>query len=61
MKRTLAKPLALPRLGLSRLKVFFTARNPKPKKETFDSIFSLACQRCAGFTTRPAERKEQDY
>lgn len=61
MKRALPKPLTLPGLGLSRLKGFLTATKLRPPKENQDSIFSLACQRCAGFTTRPPERKEQDY
>ena len=62
MRRTFAKPFTLPRFRVSRaVKGFFALKDSRPPKENLDSIFSLACQRCAGFTTRPKEREEQDY
>jgi hypothetical protein len=62
MRRALAKPTSLPRFGVSRgFKGFFVMKDSRPPREIQDSIFSLACQRCAGFTTRLRERKEQDY
>jgi hypothetical protein len=61
MKQTLAEPRTLPRLGISRLfKGLFARQEVRTENKVMDSIFSLACQRCAGFTTRPPERKEQD-
>jgi hypothetical protein len=62
MRRALAKPTSLPRFGVSStLKRVFVRQKREHKNQVADSIFSLASQRCAGFTTRPRERKEQDY
>lgn len=62
MRHALPKPVALPRLGIwQRTKALLVRPEEKRDKRGVDSIFSLACQRCAGFTTRPSERKERDY
>ncbi len=62
MKRTLTNPSTLPRLSISKMfKGFFIRQEVRTEKKNLDSIFSLACQRVAGFTTRPPERKEKDY
>jgi hypothetical protein len=62
MKRTLHKPLTFPRLGLSRIIRGRSIRQKvSPGKQGIDSIFSLAYQRCAGFTPRATTHKEKDY
>jgi hypothetical protein len=62
MKHTLAEPRVLPHFGVSRLlRGLFVRQAMKPEHKVADSIFSLACQRCAGFTTRPPANKEKDY
>jgi hypothetical protein len=61
MKRTLPQPVVVPRMNISsQLKRFFL-RSEVKSGQHLDSIFSLACQRCAGFTTRPQSHKEKDY
>lgn len=60
MKIILTKSTFLPRVNLSRkLKALFI--HPRTERRNPDAIFSLACQRCAGFTTRPPKRKAEDY
>lgn len=59
MRHVLPKPVMVPRFGI--LRRAFVRSEENREKRGLDSIFSLACQRCAGFTTRPPERKQRDY
>jgi hypothetical protein len=60
--KQVANPPPLLRLGISKmLRVVFIRQGVRAENKAADSIFSLACQRCAGFTTRPPERKENDW
>ncbi len=67
MKNTLSKPAkskfatAMYFNLTTTIKGWFTRQEPRPEKQNMDSIFSLACQRCAGFTTRPRARQEDNY
>jgi hypothetical protein len=54
MKSTLAKPSPLPQFNI---RAWLKQRVEKTERQGVNPIFSLASQRCAGFTTRP----EIDY
>ncbi len=60
--KQVANPPPLFRIGIAKtLRTVFIRQGVRAENKVADSIFSLACQRCAGFTTHPSERRENDW
>ena len=59
--KTLAKPLIATQPNLLGLVKEWFSGPIRTEKQNMGSIFNLASQRCAGFTTRPRATRSDDY